>query len=277
MASGATRAAEALKLYKFPKYDILKEEGAHLPESYKKFFREWKLSKPLSVHYKPPSSKWIRDDVTGEVKRVQDCPIPLKFPPESHSGIWGGEGVIKGFQKRNRLKQRVPHFWVPVLKKSVVYSEVLNKRMEVTVTERTIDLILKHHGFDNYLLQNKACDLQSLLALKLKKKILQTLYYKELYPDDLIKKEEIYSKYKHYLSEYSAEDIEWYGLSFDEALRKVEEINKIKNKSVPLKYQFRTELLQQLMDQKNQSEASVEVQADSKSWIQKLNPFSKSS
>lgn len=86
-------------------------------------------------------------------KRVQDCPIPLKFPPESNLGIWGGEGVVKGFQKRNRLKQRVPHFWVPVLKKSAVYSEVLDKRMEVTVTERTIDLILQHNGFDNYLLQ----------------------------------------------------------------------------------------------------------------------------
>ncbi|XP_073997233.1 mitochondrial ribosomal protein L28 [Rhodnius prolixus] len=275
MASGAVRAAEALKLYKFPKFDILQEEGAHLPESYKKFFREWKLSKPLPVHYRPPPNKWIRNDLTGEVKRVQDCPIPLKFPPESNLGIWGGEGVVKGFQKRNRLKQRVPHFWVPVLKKSAVYSEVLDKRMEVTVTERTIDLILQHNGFDNYLLQNKACDLQSQLALKLKKKILHALYYKELYPDDPIKREEIFSKYKHFLSEYTAEDIEWYGLSFIEALRKAEEINEIRNKPVPLKYQFRAKLLEELMVQKDQQEETKKVEDESKSWMQRLNPFSK--
>ena len=84
---------------------------------------------------------------------MQNFPIPLLFPPESHEGIWGGEGVIKGFQKRQQYSARVPHFWVPNLKKSAVYSEILNKTMSLTVTERTIDLIIENHGFDNYLLK----------------------------------------------------------------------------------------------------------------------------
>ncbi|KAK9509678.1 hypothetical protein O3M35_006941 [Rhynocoris fuscipes] len=279
MASAAVRAAEALKLYKFPKYDILKEEALHLPESYKKFYREWKYSKPLPVHYIPPASKWVRNAETGEVKIVQEQPIPLKFPPESHLGIWGGEGVIKGFQKRTRTKQRVAHFWVPVLKKSAVFSEILDKRMEVTLTERTIDLILEHHGFDHYILKNKACDLQSMLALKLKKKMLYALYHKQLYPDNPAKQEEIYSKYKHYLDQYSAEDIEWYGLTIVEALKKAEKNEEEQNRPVPLKHQFRLQLIQTLMDQKElkEEEEVPSSTSESKSWVSRLNPFSKKS
>lgn len=84
---------------------------------------------------------------------MENIPIPLKFPPESHKGLWGGEGVIKGFQKRDQYRTRIPHFWVPNLKKSAVYSEILDKTFSVTVTERTIDLIIDNQGFDNYLLK----------------------------------------------------------------------------------------------------------------------------
>lgn len=84
---------------------------------------------------------------------IQNISIPIKYPLEHNMGLWGGEGVIKGFQKRTSFKQRVPHFWVPVLKRSVVYSEILNKHMSVIVTERTIKLIHENYGFDHYLLK----------------------------------------------------------------------------------------------------------------------------
>lgn len=70
-------------------------------------------------------------------------------------GIWGGEAVVKGFQKRTPYKRRVPHFWVPVLKRSVMYSEILNKHMSVIVTDRTIRLVHENYGFDHYLLKVK--------------------------------------------------------------------------------------------------------------------------
>lgn len=127
--------------------------GAELPEAYKKFWREWKQTKPVAVHYIPKEGRWERDEITGEVKPIQDIPIPLIDVPESHKGIWGGEAIIKGFQKRHQLKRRVPHFWVPVLRRSVVYSEVLNQYMSVTVTNRTINLIHESLGFDHYLLK----------------------------------------------------------------------------------------------------------------------------
>lgn len=77
----------------------------------------------------------------------------MKFPKEFNYGIWGGEGVIKGFQKRSPTKRRVPHFWVPILKKSVVFSAVLDKYFSIVVTDRTLDLIHQNLGFDHYILK----------------------------------------------------------------------------------------------------------------------------
>lgn len=75
------------------------------------------------------------------------------YPKELHQGVWGGEAVIRGFRKRHNLCRRSPRFWFPMLKKSVVYSEILDTYMRVVVTNRTINLIHEHYGFDHYLLK----------------------------------------------------------------------------------------------------------------------------
>lgn len=84
---------------------------------------------------------------------VQNVPLPLKYPKEMNDGIWGGEAVVQGFIKKSKYRRRVPRFWVPDLQKTVLYSEVLNTYMRVTVTDRTMDLIHEHYGFDHYLLK----------------------------------------------------------------------------------------------------------------------------
>lgn len=60
---------------------------------------------------------------------------------------------MRGYRKKGKFKRRVPQFWIPTLKKSVVYSEVLNEYMRIVVTNRTINLIHEHYGFDHYLLK----------------------------------------------------------------------------------------------------------------------------
>lgn len=84
---------------------------------------------------------------------MQTRPIVLTFPKESHYGLWGGEGIIRGFVKRHPLRRRVPRFWFPVIQKAVVYSEILDKYMEITVTRRTLLLIDQHYGLDAYILE----------------------------------------------------------------------------------------------------------------------------
>lgn len=127
--------------------------ASQLPAAYKKFWNEWRVQQPAPVHYIEKQGKYERNEITGEVTPIQNIPIPMKFPKEFNYGIWGGEGVIKGFQKRSPTKRRVPHFWVPVLKKSVVFSAVLDKYFSIVLTDRTLDLIHKNLGFDHYILK----------------------------------------------------------------------------------------------------------------------------
>lgn len=118
---------------------------------------------------------------------------------------------VLGFQKRDRRQRRVPHFWVPVLKRSVIRSEVLNVHLSVIVTDRTLKQIMDNYGFDHYLLKTPACDLQSELALKLKQKVLRALEQKcPAYNDDPEKQKEIYNEYKNYLSAVSTTYYSYY-------------------------------------------------------------------
>lgn len=84
---------------------------------------------------------------------VQNVPLPLLYPKEFHEGLWAGETVVQGFKKKGKFKRRVAHFWIPTLKKSVVYSEVLDSYMRIVITQRLTTLIHENYGFDHYLLK----------------------------------------------------------------------------------------------------------------------------
>lgn len=209
-----------------------KGTGALLPKAYKKFYQEMK-AQPTAVHYIPKEGTWERNGLTGVTTPVQNVPIPIMYPPEYHQGIWGGEGVVKGFQKRNRTKKRVPHYWVPVLRRNVLHSVILNKYFSTIVTERTMDLVHESHGFDHYLLkvsdrhpgwslqldwdsfhsQTPACDLKSRLAFRIKREMLQALLDKCPDVTDTQKKTEIlgeYSKYLEQVSKFSPINLNWF-------------------------------------------------------------------
>lgn len=127
--------------------------AAKLPAAYLKFYKEWKEQKPTAVHYIPKEGRFERDEDTGLVRAIQNVPLPVIRPPEMHDGIWGGELLVKGYVKRHPTKRRVPRFWIPVLKRSIVYSAVLNEYMSVVLTNRTMNLIHDNFGFDHYLLK----------------------------------------------------------------------------------------------------------------------------
>lgn len=124
-----------------------------LPKAYQKFYYEW--HEPASpVHYIPKAGKYERDDSTGIVKPIQNVAIPLMYPKEFQRYLMGGEAIVKGFRKTLR-KRRFPHFWIPNLHRQAVYSEIMNKHMEVTMTDRVIHLIHHYQGFDEYIMQVK--------------------------------------------------------------------------------------------------------------------------
>lgn len=174
------------------------------------------------------------------------------------SGIWGGEAIIRGFRKRIATKRRVPHYWYPSLELSVVRSEVLNENFEVSVTKRTISNILEHHGFDHYLLKTPACDLRSLLACKIKQRILFDIL--DQYPawnHDVKKQQEVAKEFNVYKNDFTPEEIEWYGLSWLEAVKKrMKELRDEEAAAIrPHKEIFRARLLEQLRTTESAMEA----------------------
>jgi len=252
--------------------------GARLPVAYQKFWREWKNQKPAAVHYIPKEGSFERNEITGQVTPVQNVPIPLKKVPEEDDGIWGGEAIIKGFEKRNPYKRRVPHFWVPTLKRSAVRSEILNEFFSLTVTDRTIRMILENHGFDHYLLMSPACDLRSLLALKIKQRMLKDLLNGcPAWSENPQRQKEVKAEYEKYLENYTPEDIEWYGLTWDEAIIKMKNIVDSENPIVPHKIIFRSKLIEQLKEAGIEEAGGTSSGGASEptSWVKKINPFSK--
>jgi large subunit ribosomal protein L28 len=246
---------------------------------YQKFYVEWIESeqKETPVHWKPREGKWERL-ATGEVKPIQNTPIQVNYPEEMNEGIWGGEGVVQGLVKKGKWRSPVPRYWSPQLKKSIVYSEILDKYFSVVVTERALRLIDQHHGLDAYLLTTPAYDLKSLLTLKLKRIIMMALMDRNCFKDNPQRQDELLEKYKEYL--LPRNELEWYGLSIDEALEKVRQIETAKNVVVPLKMQYRADLIEQLKQARitggDGSQDKIEdSSSSSSSWMSKLNPFSK--
>jgi len=151
----------------------------NLPEVYTKFYKEWRWQKPTPLYYIPEESKYKFNEKIGDAYdqaapcsskrlltevlfpffriRVVDSPIRTKWVPEFDNMLMGGEAVVKGFTKRKMTSRRVPHWWVPTLRRTVVYSEILDSYMPVVVTKTLIDLVHKHKGFDNYILEVITC------------------------------------------------------------------------------------------------------------------------
>lgn len=108
--------------------------------------------------------------------------------------------------------------------------------------------------------------------------MLLALHNKSLYPDDPSKRDSIYAKYQKYLEGFSREDIEWYGYSIPEAEEKFlaldkEEQDKAK---VPLKVVYRQQMLEELKQMKLDGILDKDSEKKDTSFLQKFNPFAKS-
>lgn len=249
---------------------------SRVPEHYKKFYWQWQVAPRTPVHYIPEEGNFKKLP-SGVVQQVENVPVLLVQPKELHHGIWGGEAVVRGFKKKKKTLRRSPHYWVPTLKSTVLYSEILDRYMTITVTERTLKLVDEHYGFDNYILKTPPNDLMSQLAIKLKREMLLALAKGTLYPTNPAKKEELLEKYKEYI--VSEEEAEWYGLTPKEAATK----QKIIEEDIPLqplKLSFRKEFIEYLENNKVELEEAKAEEAKSSfssgsSWLSSVNPFTR--
>ncbi|KAA0189614.1 hypothetical protein HAZT_HAZT006438 [Hyalella azteca] len=190
--------------------------------------------------------------------------------------------VVDNHDIVTRYKGENAKYWWPCVKRSVVYSEILDKYMELMVTERALTLIDQHYGLDFYLLKNAYADINSVLGFKLKREMLLALANQTLYPDQPHVRREITTKYQQFMM--PPEEVEWIGLTLDEAKMKQKKLEELVQPE-PLKYEFRSQLLEYLEEnppsddtrKTGNSDVSENEEASSsgQSWLQKFNPFGK--
>ncbi|KAI4815723.1 hypothetical protein KUCAC02_005858 [Chaenocephalus aceratus] len=214
-----------MPLHKYsPKiWDALKlKQGiyARLPQHYIKSIEP---KDPTPVHWRPLGIQYRANPKTGQKERVQDVPVPIFYPPQSQSGLWGGEGWVSGYKYANndKMSNRLKKVWKPQLLKREFYSEILDHKFTIKVTPRTLDLVDAAFGFDFYILKTSKEDLNSKLGMDLKRAMMLRLVRRdsELYPADPVKREKVYNKYKQQVDIPEGE-VEWVGLSLEEAVEK---------------------------------------------------------
>ncbi|CAD5215732.1 unnamed protein product [Bursaphelenchus okinawaensis] len=221
-----------------------------LPLHYQKRYWANILADQTPVHYEPPQSRYMWDSHRKVEVELQDYPIRPIRTVEQDKGLWGGEGVVKGYiesrpfvRKKILPRHWIPHWYFPNVTPKCLYSEVLDKYMKINVTSRSFDLINKAYGLDLYLLTTPEIDIDSKLGMKLKRHILIALAKEEYYPEDEEKHEYIKQKYSAY--KIPLEEAEWVGLDLNEAARKQQDIED-NTASMPEKYILEQELLANL-------------------------------
>lgn len=126
-----------MPLHKYPPriWDALKlKQGiyARLPKHYLQSL-EPKTATP--VHWKPHEVEYKVNPKTGVRERVQDAPIPIYYPPESQDGLWGGEGLIKGYRYANNDKVRNFSHHSKAVVQNLVFSSVFRCFTEISFAD----------------------------------------------------------------------------------------------------------------------------------------------
>ncbi|XP_078491277.1 large ribosomal subunit protein bL28m [Ciona intestinalis] len=223
-----------------------------LPEKWRKDYEEPKpmLYQKIETGTKRPqaSGLWVKGK-NGEPQRIANIPLQVRYPPESREGLWGGEGIVWGFRyaRGNKMSRKYYKVWKPQLFTRTLYSEILDKKFETTVTGLTLDLIDEAYGFDFFILNTAPTVLQE-FGSKLKREMLLCLADKDnLFPNNPNKQAEIIKKYGKYIMD--KEEASWVGLTLKEALEKQMKIELENRKPVPLLEKYTEQLKEQLLSQ----------------------------
>jgi len=222
----------------------------NMPQHFKDYYSLWREGPKEHIHSRPPKARFEKDE-WGEIYPVQTPRIYAIYPDMFHNGLWGGEGVIKGLLKRedgNHRNFKAPpaKYWWPTLFEGVVYSEILDKHMEMVCTKRGIRLVDECAGFDKYLLSTPVNEVYATGLMKIKRELLLALADKERFTTKAGGRVGVYEKYQEWA--VGKEEADWHGLSMDEAKRKqaVIEAKQLEAEIIPDKVKYRKELVEML-------------------------------
>jgi len=268
MASGAGKRV----IYKdFWNYGLKK----NMPQHFKDYQSLWRQGPQEHIHSKPKQAIFEKDE-WGEIYPVQNPRIYVVYPDKFHDGLWGGEGVIKGMLKRDdgnhrNFKSPPAKYWWPTLLEGVVYSEILDKHIELDCTKRGIRLVDEAAGFDKYLLSTPVNEVYATGLLRIKREILLALSDRESFTTKAGGKSAVYDKYQEWV--VGRDEADWHGLTMDEAKMKQARIeaDQKEQETVPDKLKYRQELVEMLRSGKLEDidlELAEEQSQEAKGGIQ---------
>jgi len=245
---------------------------SRLPEHFKEKYLAKLQQKPDLQHQDPYEAKYRIDGETGFRLPIQDPPVRTLRPPTFDRVLFGGERIIDGYTKDEPnlvngpftivdgpLEKKRPEFWFPVYKVHTFFSEILDRYIQVPVTDTTLDAVDAAAGFDLYILKTDVVNLDSRLGECYKKEMMTRVRNGEAGPADADAetKREICAKYEEYL--LPEEEVEWLGLTLSEACAKQMKIEDkmAENRTIPLKYVFAKKVFDDL-----RTEVVVEEESD---------------
>ncbi|XP_060594166.1 large ribosomal subunit protein bL28m-like [Ruditapes philippinarum] len=261
-----------------------------LPAHYKQRCLDYMTKDPKPVHWRPDTTKYKVDEY-GTRLPIQNHPIHVRYPVQCNYGLWGGEGVVEYWAKVIKSRKYIhvhspliAKYSVPFLVDRVLYSEILDKWFKIPCTNRAMDLIDDSFGLDYYILQTHERDLNSKLAMDLKREMLLQLCKDEEDTKLPEKRKTVLQRYSQFIIPKS--EAEWVGLSIKEALDKAEQSQK--RKPIPLKKLIAVQYLKELKEYKesednNEGEeeeldnisdgnaSKPESKPESKGWLSFLN------
>ena len=238
---------------------------SRLPEFYKESYMSCSLKKPRAIHYVPENDRKYTIDNRGIRIPYSDVPIPLVFPPEANSGLWGGEGIVEGLKHKKNIisKEWSARIWKPFIFKRIFYSEILDEWLAINVTTTTLERIDEIFGFDNYILGTHEIDLKSKLGMKLKREMMLVLVDNYMDSNNTKQRVHVYNKYKHFL--IPKEEIEWLGLDIHEAEKKQQMLEHVQLLNVaPMKYKLHHSFVKRLQ---------TKLDGKGEGFLHKINPW----
>lgn len=224
---------------------------SNLPKPYLDYLESVRAPRERVIDEAPETTflDYKQDHQTGYVYRVPDQPIRVTMPPNSDKGLWGGLGMVEGFEKPRRLKPRIPRVWAPDIERHTFYSEILDVHINVEVTDRTLELIDKYRGFDFYILHTRTQDLMSEFGRRLKHKLLVALATTQ---SDFLK-----LKYKDFIR--PLDEVTWHSLKEHEALAKFRVMRVEESIEPPLRLVYAKQLIDSLKQKQLEQKDSTKI------------------
>ena len=116
-----------------------------------------------ATNARPISLQLGKNDADAVADTVPPYPYgPARWYKQSRLGLYGGQRIQFGNNVGEKIQVKTRRSWHPNVVRRKLFSQALDRTVQVRVTTRTLRTIEKHGGLDEYLLGEKAARIREL-------------------------------------------------------------------------------------------------------------------